>query len=487
MGKRRNVIENTVEIENLMPKMNSIQISHACDDLIIQHTRNVTLYEKEIRRKNLEEVRKLTNEFKEKEKELCEMKKEMKKHHNDEIKNFMQSQSSEARSLRHRMNQCVISIRKTQDKMKEKMKELDMFHIHDDLCNEYTSKIAKLMSKCTSSMKKGVKRDAFVHLEMMRKEVEEFHRISNVKSREFTPSCQHMRCNVSPHHEIGEMSDGTIYCLVCAIKVGEKGLKTNFKNQKDLKRYMKRDENDFEEEMTCRNELDSKQNENTKKTIWRKVMRNRKRKRENESDSVQKKDSKCKKVVAKKTKKRRSATYKRLNHFREMIRQATGNQEKIPEEVKSSLMFLMKMQKIKPEQITPSICRDMQGCLKMNQNKGYDSCVSICMELNPNFKPMKLSEEQILTLQMRFVQLESVFDEACANVCPRRKNFPSYSQVFFRLCQDINIPDSETISSVNFLKNSKLMHNADVLHAEMCRLLGWFRRSPLTKSNLLRF
>lgn len=182
--------------------------------------------------------------------------------------------------------------------------------------------------------------------------------------------------------------------------------------------------------------------------------------------------------------KRRGKSYKRLNHFKECVRQMQGlTVSKVNPKSVHALRELLKFSSDKEiHSLTPSTCRRMLECVR--DHRSYENSVSLCVILNPKFKPLVLTPEQTSRLYMRFLCLEDVFDDAKAKMLDRRKNFPSYHYIFGRLCELENITHPSLETSIRTLKSRKLTAAHDRIWTHMCNVLGWGKADSENESML---
>lgn len=400
----------------------------------------------------------------------------------------------------------IKTIRDLQDKIKINLHKEQINALYDKHCSYYTSKISLIIENIQNICKHKIINitQCMFYVNNLVILVQEFHNdyVSDNKNISSSSSSiihnnntnqnnvDNSICfNCSKKNCFKETNDGHIICIECGIRTSFMGTPDTFKDQYDFCKYLSRSDS---------NDINYNSNNNNDTTTT-KQYKNKKRRNSKISESVyiknkthnrflnkgysnfdllqMKKDLKLNNIYVKNLednlKQRRSATYKRLNHFREIIKQVTAlTTSRISTTLKEEFKKLLILHNINNNDLTPAICRKLQSFLK-HDIKNYQTSVSLCKTFNPNFKPLTLSNDQKLLLEMKFIQLEQVFDKACEKVCPNRKNFPSYPQILFRLLQDIGIPDNIIINSSNFLKSNKLLYNADILHLEMCKLLHW--------------
>lgn len=459
-GRTRRIVEQHFQdITNFVKPLKK-QILMAVDHLLIQHAHNLRKYEILKKKKIDKEILSLTEQY---------------IRDKNEINILMNNNNNNNNDNSRMINTSIIKIRKLQDTMRQKFKDRQILIIHDSICSYYNDNIALLINHIKGSCDSNNMEECMKNVGNLYNRIKEFKNIyvtqknrnintNGLKDKKYENYCDECGQNII------ETEENFLVCTNCGKQVAYVGCKDTFKDVNEFNKWLSRSS---EGNINIQSSSSSSTYNDAKAKQYIKQKVSKRNEHKQEDKNVVKKNQKISNYDMKLTKKRRSATYKRLNHFRETIRQARGHTiSRINKESCEEIQKLMRIHNIKNEELTPNICRKLQSFLKQ-QNKSYEVCVSICKLLNPNFKVVELTETQILLLQLKFIQLESVFDEACKNVCPQRKNFPSYPQIYYRLSQDICLPEEVILESINFLKSSKLLHNADILHFEMCRLLGW--------------
>lgn len=170
---------------------------------------------------------------------------------------------------------------------------------------------------------------------------------------------------------------------------------------------------------------------------------------------------------------RRGTSYKRLNHFKDCMKQVQGyTMAKVKAETLERVKRAMEFREMHISCLNPKMCRFILESIKDHRN--YENSVSICRIVNPTFKPLCLTGEQEARLCLRFLMLESVFDRAKLVAASGRKNFLSYHFMFRRLyCMEKGADLDKMRESVRVLKSSRLLAIHESIWREMCRLLNW--------------
>lgn len=151
--------------------------------------------------------------------------------------------------------------------------------------------------------------------------------------------------------------------------------------------------------------------------------------------------------------KQKSYSYKRLNHFREFLRQIQG---KSKTSVHATVLVALKKQfekyRISRNEVTPKIVRKF---LRKNKHSTqYEHSISIAKAINPNVKPVNLPPAYVEKLCLYFLNLDHHFDKIKSKVCKARKNFLSYSYTFFKL--------NELLGEHQFNRDVKLLKSVDL-------------------------
>lgn len=146
-------------------------------------------------------------------------------------------------------------------------------------------------------------------------------------------------------------------------------------------------------------------------------------------------------------------TYKRRTHFDEILRRASGkasdqrlewdvygtekpektNVEQLVDWLVGKVGREMEMSHIPAHKITPKRVRAKLKKLKGSQYFEFSTCVAC--RLNPDFKPLALPPEHESTLLTFFAKLEPVFDKIKKEVRSTRKNFMSYPNTAYKICE----------------------------------------------------
>jgi len=167
--------------------------------------------------------------------------------------------------------------------------------------------------------------------------------------------------------------------------------------------------------------------------------------------------------------------YKRLNHFKETLKQLQGlTAYNVPLEIISRVRAFTASKSIAFESLVPGFIRDILQQIKLSMY--YEHSVSICAAINKDFKPVRTSASTRMKMLLMFLELENVFPKALKNLQSTRKNFISYHFTLCRISQLIGIHGM--CKSTRLLKSGKLFEEQDKIWKEMCRLLHWPYMEP---------
>lgn len=171
--------------------------------------------------------------------------------------------------------------------------------------------------------------------------------------------------------------------------------------------------------------------------------------------------------------------YKRLNHFKETLKQLQGlTAYNVPFEIISRVRAFAMNKSIAFKNLVPGFIRDILQQIKLSMY--YEHCVSICAAINKDFKPIRASASTRMKMLLMFLELENVFPQALKNLQSTRKNFISYHFTLCRISQLIGLHGM--CRSTRLLKSGKLFQEQDKIWKEMCRLLHWPYVEPTDSS-----
>jgi hypothetical protein len=166
----------------------------------------------------------------------------------------------------------------------------------------------------------------------------------------------------------------------------------------------------------------------------------------------------------------RQYTYRRLNHFREYLRQIQGkSRATLPSELFVELREEFRKSRIPQKKITPE--RVKSKLKKIDKSKYYEHRETITQQLNPLYKPIVIDPTHEEKLCLMFVQLETPFEEIKHLVRKARKNFMSYVFVYYKL-NELNGWDEYNRNS-SLLKSVQLINRQDEWWKLVMNKLGW--------------
>lgn len=165
-----------------------------------------------------------------------------------------------------------------------------------------------------------------------------------------------------------------------------------------------------------------------------------------------------------------TASYKRINHFREWCSQMQGKESTdIPENVFEQILQEIKKEKILDKnKITYSKMREILKKLKINRY--YEHINYIINRINgmptPHF-PMELEEK----LCNMFKEIQGPFLNAVMTKCKDRKNFLSYAYCLHQFFKILNMP--EYLKYTTLLKSREKLYVQDQIFKSICEELKW--------------
>jgi hypothetical protein len=166
----------------------------------------------------------------------------------------------------------------------------------------------------------------------------------------------------------------------------------------------------------------------------------------------------------------RQYTYKRLNHFRELLRAKQGkSRASIPINLYDELREEFRIGRISTAKINPQRVR--VKLKKIGKSKYYEHCVAIAAYLNPAYRPICIDPSHEERLCLMFVQLEGPFEAIKHLVERQRKNMISYPFAFFKL-NELNGWDEYNRDCV-LLNSVALINMQDRYWNMVMNILGW--------------
>jgi hypothetical protein len=166
----------------------------------------------------------------------------------------------------------------------------------------------------------------------------------------------------------------------------------------------------------------------------------------------------------------RQYTYRRLNHFREFLRQIQGkSRATIPPELYDDLLEEFRICRIPIPKINPA--RVKVKLKKIGKSRFYEHKEAIASKLNPAYSPIQIDPTHEEKLCLMFVQLESPFESIKHLVKKDRKNMMSYPFAYFKL-NELNGWD-EYNENCSLLKSVQLINTQDRYWELVMQKLGW--------------
>lgn len=127
-------------------------------------------------------------------------------------------------------------------------------------------------------------------------------------------------------------------------------------------------------------------------------------------------------------------TYKRINHFREYLRQIQGKSRgNIPPVLVERVREELRKRRVAEWQVKPVHVRRILKRIK--QAKYYEHVIHITSSINKCFQSLDIPEDRVELLCARFMDTERPFNQIKTRVNKHRKNFLSYPFVMYKLCE----------------------------------------------------
>lgn len=196
----------------------------------------------------------------------------------------------------------------------------------------------------------------------------------------------------------------------------------------------------------------------------------------------------------------RRCTYRRINHFREYLRQQQGKSRvQISPAVLAILRAELKKHHYEPSQCTPQIVRYLLKNLNQTATKVcdmtrlggaakngvsrrlrpqqfswaliYEHTPTITLLLNPSYRLINIPTERERLLCHLFEKTEAPFEKYKIVVKKGRKNFLSYPFVTYKLCELLGW--DEYLPAFALLKSDDLLILQDSYFKLICKELGW--------------
>lgn len=178
----------------------------------------------------------------------------------------------------------------------------------------------------------------------------------------------------------------------------------------------------------------------------------------------------------------RKYTYKRLNHLRDTMQRMRGEHQAktdVFDSVCSKVKEYICRANADLKLLTPSTIRDTLKALHLN--KYYGMSVAICARLNPHFEPVGFTSQQMVEINVVFLQLESVYKDMLKSIGSNRKNFMSYPYVLYRICELIGYQHENLLNSTRLLLSRNLLVQQDFMWTKMMEKLKWKKQQPLSE------
>ena len=158
-------------------------------------------------------------------------------------------------------------------------------------------------------------------------------------------------------------------------------------------------------------------------------------------------------------------SYKRINHFKEIVYQVQGKEStQIPEDVITKIKLQIKKERIDMSQITNATTKDMLR--KLGYNKYYEHIPFINARLG--IPPPIMSPELEETLFSLFFETELQYPKHCPS---DRINFLNYYYTLYKLCELLG--ETKFLEHLPMLKDPEKRNEQDIIWKSICQDLNW--------------
>ncbi len=160
-------------------------------------------------------------------------------------------------------------------------------------------------------------------------------------------------------------------------------------------------------------------------------------------------------------------SYKRINHFNELIAQFQAKEStEIPEEVFDVILGEIKKERI--QNLESLTTEKIKKYLKKNSLTKYtDHVAHILYKIN-GIPPPQLSKDLEEKLRNMFKEIQGPFMEVCPN---NRKNLLNYSYVFHKFFELLELDDFKKCFPL--LKDREKLYHTEMVWKKICEKLGW--------------
>jgi hypothetical protein len=158
-------------------------------------------------------------------------------------------------------------------------------------------------------------------------------------------------------------------------------------------------------------------------------------------------------------------SYKRINHFKEILSQFQGKETtQIPEEVIENIKLQIKKERTDITQITNTKTKEMLK--KLGYNKYYEHIPFIKNRLG--IRPPIMSPELEETLCNLFIETQHPYSRHCPN---ERINFLNYYYTGYKLCELLG--EKQYLPHFPMLKDAEKRNEQDIIWKNICEDLNW--------------
>jgi hypothetical protein len=163
-------------------------------------------------------------------------------------------------------------------------------------------------------------------------------------------------------------------------------------------------------------------------------------------------------------------TYKKINHFRETLRQAQGKSSaNISKDILDKIEKDIQRRKLDCKKINPEVMKKILQRLKYTEF--YEEKVYLTKVFNPDFETIKMTHKEEEILCAMFCRVEMSYEKIKVKVNNKRKNFMSYPGIARRLCEQCGW--DHFLRAFPLLKDEKLRVQQDKFWQLICEDVEW--------------
>ena len=162
-------------------------------------------------------------------------------------------------------------------------------------------------------------------------------------------------------------------------------------------------------------------------------------------------------------------SYRRITHFTEWLSAVQGKEAFTPTKEQLELVMGQLWRDGKEETADINTTDVRKALKKLRMTKLYENSPSIHARIT-GVQPPRFSSEEERLLKTMFFRIQQAFEKAKAQVCPRRKNFLSYSFCLYKFAELLDLPYTHLF---RLLKGKEKLRQQDAIWEKICDSIGW--------------